>query len=237
MQLFYHPDIQPLSLLVTFSKEESRHLVKVLRKKRGDQIYITDGRGNLYLAEIINDSDKKCEVQALNSEKRPDQKGYRLHVAIAPTKNNDRLEWFLEKSTEIGIDEITPILCDHSERKKINHLRCEKVVLAAMKQSLKYFLPKLNPLQSFDTLISQVQTDSKLIAHCAEADKHGLSAIIKEKNDILVLIGPEGDFSPREIEKAAKAGFENLDLGQTRLRTETAGVVVCSNISFMKEFL
>ena len=237
MQLFYHPDIQPLSLLVTFSREESRHLVKVLRKKRGDQIYITDGRGNLYLAEIINDSDKKCEVQVLNSEKRPDQKGYRLHVAIAPTKNNDRLEWFLEKSTEIGIDEITPILCDHSERKKLNHPRCEKVLLAAMKQSLKYFLPKLNPLQSFDTLISQVQTESKLIAHCAEADKHALSALIKEKNDILVLIGPEGDFSPREIEEAAKAGFEGLDLGQTRLRTETAGVVVCSNISFMKEFL
>ena len=237
MQLFYHPDIQPLSLLVTFSREESRHLVKVLRKKRGDQINITDGRGNLYLAEIINDSDKKCEVQVLNSEKRPDQKGYRLHVAIAPTKNNDRLEWFLEKSTEIGIDEITPILCDHSERKKLNHPRCEKVLLAAMKQSLMYFLPKLNPLQSFDTLISQVQTESKLIAQCAEADKNGLSDLIKEKNDILVLIGPEGDFSPREIEEAAKAGFENLDLGQTRLRTETAGVVVCSNISFMKEFL
>jgi len=237
MQLFYHPDIQPLSLLVAFSREESRHLVKVLRKKRGDQIHITDGRGNLYLAEIIDDSDKKCEVQVLNSEKRPDQKGYRLHVAIAPTKNNDRLEWFLEKSTEIGIDEISPILCDHSERKKLNHPRCEKVLLAAMKQSLKYFLPKLNPLQSFDKLISQVQTESKLIAHCAESDKNGLSELIKEKNDILVLIGPEGDFSPREIEEAAKAGFENLDLGQTRLRTETAGVVVCSNISFMKEFL
>ena len=130
MQLFYHPDIRPLSMLVTFSKEESRHLVKVLRKKRGDQIQITDGRGNLYLAEIISDNDKKCEVQVLNSEAKPDQKGYRLHIAIAPTKNNDRLEWFLEKSTEIGIDEITPILCDHSERKKINHERCEKVILA-----------------------------------------------------------------------------------------------------------
>lgn len=237
MQLFYHPDIQPLSLLVTFSREESRHLVKVLRKKRGDQIHITDGRGNLYLAEIINDNDKKCEVQVLNTEKRPDQKGYRLHVGIAPTKNNDRLEWFLEKSTEIGIDEITPILCDHSERKKINQVRCEKVLLAAMKQSLKHFLPKLNPLQSFDMLVDKVHAGSKLIAHCAEADKKGLPGLVKNQNDILVLIGPEGDFSPREIEKATKSGFENLDLGQTRLRTETAGVVVCSNISFMKEFL
>lgn len=237
MQLFYHPDIQPLSLLVTFSRQESRHLVKVLRKKRGDQIHITDGRGNLYLAEIINDNDKKCEVQVLNSEKIPDQKGYRLHVAIAPTKNNDRLEWFLEKSTEIGIDEITPILCDHSERKKINHERCEKVLLAAMKQSLKFTLPILNPLQPFDELIGQVKTETRLIAHCAEGDKKSLSDLIEGKNDILVLIGPEGDFSPREIQAATNAGFDNLDLGQTRLRTETAGVVVCSNISFMKEFL
>lgn len=237
MQLFYHPDIRPLSMLVTFSKEESRHLVKVLRKKRGDQIQITDGRGNLYLAEIISDNDKKCEVQVLNSEAKPDQKGYRLHIAIAPTKNNDRLEWFLEKSTEIGIDEITPILCDHSERKKINHERCEKVILAAMKQSLKFSLPILNPLERFDELIRHSESESKLMAHCVEADKRSLSSLIEDKTDILVLIGPEGDFSPREIQVASNAGFESLDLGNSRLRTETAGVVVCSNISFMKEFL
>ncbi len=237
MQLFYHPDIQPLSQLVTFSKEESRHLVKVLRKRQGDQIHVTDGKGNLYLVEIISDNDKRCEVQVLKSETVSNQKAYRLHVAIAPTKNNDRLEWFLEKSTEIGIDEITPLMCDHSERKKINHERCEKVLLSAMKQSLKFSLPKLNTLQSFDRLISQVQTEAKLIAHCAEGKKKGLPDLIKGRNDILVLIGPEGDFSPREIEEATKAGFEHLDLGQTRLRTETAGVVVCSNISFMKEFL
>ena len=237
MQLFYHPDIRPLSLLVTFSKEESRHLVKVLRKKRGDQIHITDGRGHLYLAEIIDDNDKKCEVQVLKSETMPDQKGYRLHVAIAPTKNNDRLEWFLEKATEIGIDEITPLLCDHSERKRINHDRCEKVLLAAMKQSLKFYLPKLNPMLHFDEVIGQSRAEAKLIAHCGEAEKKSLSNALEGKNEILVLIGPEGDFSPREIEEATNAGFENLDLGRTRLRTETAGVVVCSNISFMKEFL
>ncbi len=237
MQLFYHPDIQPLSLLATFSKEESRHLVKVLRKKRGDQIHITDGRGTLYLAEIIDDNDKKCEVQVLKTDTKPDQKGYRLHVAIAPTKNNDRLEWFLEKSTEIGIDEITPLLCDHSERKKINHERCEKVLVAAMKQSLKFYLPKLNPLLPFDQVISDALSGAKLIAHCAEGDKRNLPDLIEGRSDILVLIGPEGDFSPREIEEAMNAGFENLDLGRSRLRTETAGVVVCSNISFMKEFL
>lgn len=236
MQLFYHPDIEPLSLLVTFSKEESRHLVKVLRKKRGDQIHITDGRGNLYLAEVISDNDKKCEVQVLKSETKPDQKGYRLHIAIAPTKNNDRFEWFLEKSTEIGIDEITPILCDRSERKKINHERCQKVLLAAMKQSLKFSLPTLNPLQRLDDHLKGTTSEAKLIAHCTDIEKKDLSALIENKNEILVLIGPEGDFSPREIEEAMRAGYVNLDLGKTRLRTETAGVVVCSNISFMKEF-
>jgi len=236
MQLFYHSDIQPMSLLVTFSKEESRHMVKVLRKKRGDQIHITDGRGNLYLAEIVSDNDKKCEVQVLNSESKPDQKGYRLHVAIAPTKNNDRFEWFLEKSTEIGIDEITPILCDRSERKKMNPERCEKVLLAAMKQSLKFSLPTLNPLQPLDDLLKNVESEAKLIAHCDEGEKKGLSVLVQNKSDMLVLIGPEGDFSPREIEDAIKAGFQNLDLGKNRLRTETAGVVVCSNIAFMKEF-
>jgi 16S rRNA (uracil1498-N3)-methyltransferase len=237
MQLFYHPDIQPFSLLVTFSKDESRHMIRVLRKKRGDQIHMTDGKGNLYLAEIIDDNDKKCEAQILNSEKRPNPRTYRLHVAIAPTKSNDRIEWFLEKSTEIGVDEITPLICDHSERKKINEDRWNKVLLSAMKQSLKYSLPKLNPLQTFEELVSTSSADVKIIAHCAEGDKHNLRELLEHKNDILVLVGPEGDFSPDEIQKALNAGFENLDLGRSRLRTETAGVVICSNVAFMKEFL
>ena len=236
MQLFYHPDIQPFSLLVTFSKEESRHLVRVLRKKQGDQIHITDGEGNLYLAEIISDHDKKCEAQILKSESKPDPKGYRLHVAIAPTKSNDRFEWFLEKATEIGIDEITPISCDHSERRKVNLERCNKVLLSAMKQSVKFTLPVINPLKEFDEFLKNAQARVKLIAHCADTEKQGLSNSVEGESDLLVLIGPEGDFSPREIEAAEKSGFQNLHLGESRLRTETAGVVVCSNIAFLKEF-
>ena len=236
MQLFYHPDIEPLSVLVTFPKEESRHMIRVLRKKIGDQIHITDGKGSLYLAEIIDDNDKKCEVQVLNSVRKPDDKGYRLHVAIAPTKSNDRFEWFLEKATEIGIDEISPIICEHSERRKVNLERCEKVLLTAMKQSLKYYLPKINPLQRFQDLIQNSPEDAKIIAHCNDEDKQGLQDLIRDKNDILVLIGPEGDFSPEEIQDATARGFQSLDLGRSRLRTETAGVVVCSNAYFIKEF-
>lgn len=236
MQLFYHPDIEPLSVLTAFSKEESRHLIRVLRKKRGDQILITDGKGNVYRAEIIDDNDKKCEVQVLKSERKPDSKGYRLHVAIAPTKSNDRFEWFLEKATEIGIDEISPIVCEHSERKKINLERCEKVLLSAMKQSLKFHLPKINDLQNFNELIQSASEEAKILAHCADEDKKSLHELISDQNDILVLIGPEGDFSPREIEKATVSGFKSLDLGTSRLRTETAGVVVCSITSFIKEF-
>lgn len=236
MQLFYHPDIQPFSLLVTFSKEESRHLVRVLRKKQGDHIHITDGKGNLYLAEIINDHDKKCEAQILKSESITDPKGYRLHVAIAPTKSNDRFEWFLEKATEIGIDEITPISCDHSERRKVNLDRCNKVLLAAMKQSVKFRLPVINPLQEFDEFLKNTQAGVKLVAHCVDTEKQGLSNLVSGQSDIQVLIGPEGDFSTREIEAAEKSGFQNLHLGESRLRTETAGVVVCSNIAFLKEF-
>lgn len=236
MQLFYHPDIEPLSVLVTFPKEESRHLIRVLRKKRGDQIHITDGKGNLYWAEIIDDNDKKCEVQVLKSDRKPDSKEYRLHVAIAPTKSNDRFEWFLEKATEIGIDEISPIICEHSERKKINLERCEKVLLTAMKQSLKLSLPKINPLQRFNDLIQDSSEDAKIIAHCADEDKQSLQELITDQSNILVLIGPEGDFSPHEIQEAADAGFKSLDLGKSRLRTETAGIVVCSNTYFIKEF-
>ncbi len=237
MQLFYHPDIQPFSLLVTFSRDESRHMIRVLRKKMGDQIHLTDGKGNLYLAEIIDDNDKKCQAQILSFEERPDPKGYRLHVAIAPTKSNDRFEWFLEKSTEIGVDEITPLLCDHSERKKINTDRWNKVILSAMKQSLKFSLPKLNPLQSFEELLRTCSAEAKIIAHCTEGEKNNLRELLEQKSDILVLVGPEGDFSPNEIQAASNAGFKNLDLGRSRLRTETAGIVVCSNIAFLKEFL
>lgn len=237
MQLFYHPDIHPGLELATFSKEESRHMVRVLRKKKGDRIFITDGRGNRYRAELVADGDKRCEVRILGTEPVADRKGYRLHIAMAPTKMNDRFEWFLEKCTEIGIDEITPILCEHSERKKINEERMGKVILSAMKQSLKYSLPRLNPLRRFEDLVSSANAEARLIAHCEDEGKGVLPELIRDKEDILILIGPEGDFSHREIELALSSGFKGLSLGASRLRTETAGVVACSQVSMIKEFL
>lgn len=237
MQLFYLPEIEPGTELVSFSKEESRHLVRVLRKTRGDLIFITDGKGNRYQAEIVEPGEKRCQVRILSVEAIPEPKGYRLHIAIAPTKMNDRFEWFLEKCTEIGIDEITPVLCEHSERKKINEERLGKVILSAMKQSLKYSLPRLNPLRRLEDLVSSTDAQVRLIAHCDEGEKGDLTDLIRGKEDILILIGPEGDFSPREIELAHECGFRGLSLGSSRLRTETAGVVACSQVSLIKEFL
>ncbi len=235
MQLFYHPDIDQATDLVFFSREESRHIVRVLRKKAGDSLFLTDGKGTRYEAEIIDPNDKRCQARIRGQESKPDRKGYRLHIAMAPTKMNDRFEWFLEKSTEIGIDEITPVLCDQSERKKVNLERYAKVIQSAAKQSLRYTLPKLNPLQKFDDLIRSCDAEAKLIAHCAPGDKGRLATLVDGKKDILVLIGPEGDFSSREIELATESQFTGLDLGSNRLRTETAGVVVCSNLAMIKE--
>jgi len=236
MQLFYNSDIQLNSEHVLFSKEESRHIVRVLRKKIDDILNITDGKGNLFVVQIIQADDKKCQARIISSELQPQPKTYRLHLAIAPTKMNDRFEWFLEKATEIGIDEITPIRCDHSERTQIKPERFEKVIQSAMKQSLKFRLPVLNPLCKFIDLVNESKEEAKLIAHCQDLEKSNLPDLVRDKNDILVLIGPEGDFSKKEIQAAINAGFNTLDLGSSRLRTETAGVVVCSNIAFMKDF-
>lgn len=198
-------------------------------------MFLTDGKGNLFEAEIIDPSDKKCRARIRRKEYKPDAKGYRLHIAMAPTKMNDRFEWFLEKSTEIGIDEITPVLCDRSERKKVNLERYAKVIQSAAKQSLRYTLPRLNPIQRVEDLIATSVAEARLIAHCEPGEKSTLNELVDGKEDILVLIGPEGDFSPREIELALESGFQGLSLGSGRLRTETAGIVVCSNLSMIKE--
>jgi 16S rRNA (uracil1498-N3)-methyltransferase len=237
MQLFYQPDVDQQTELVFFSREESRHIVRVLRKKSGDRLFLTDGKGALYEAEILDASDKRCQARICGKEQKTDRKGYRLHIAMAPTKMNDRFEWFLEKATEIGIDEITPILCEHSERKKVNLERYAKVIQSAAKQSLKFVFPRLNPLQKFDDLIGSSDAETRLIAHCHDGQKENLNALVDGKEDVLVLIGPEGDFSQREIDLAEKSGFKGLNLGTGRLRTETAGVVVCSNLAMIKEFL
>lgn len=235
MQLFYNADLNPQTTTATFPKDESKHIVKVLRKKEGDTLDFTDGNGNFYKAEIVQSSASKCKVSILEvvaQESLP----YRLHLAVAPTKLNDRYETFLEKATEIGISEITPIICDHSERKVIKPERYERILQSAMKQSLKAFLPKLNEaiaLRDFITQQSQNKNE-RFIAHCEEdKERFSLKQKLKSNTDILILIGPEGDFSPEEIAFACSNGFQPVLLGESRLRTETAAIVAAHSVAFI----
>lgn len=235
MQLFYNKDISVSDTQFTFDKTESRHIVKVLRKKDGDLLYITNGKHELFTVKIILANDKKCLVEIVNSESKIKPWNYHLHVAIAPTKNNDRLEWFLEKATEIGIDEITPIICDNSERKVLKTERLEKILQSAMKQSLKFVLPKLNSPIKFSEFIQKDFNANLYIAHCEESKKHTLAKSIKPTTDILILIGPEGDFSSKEIEKALSKNFLPVTLGESRLRTETAAIVATQTVALINE--
>lgn len=235
MQLFYSNTITSDSSQFTFDKIESRHIVKVLRKSENDILQITNGKGDLFTVKVLIPNDKKCLCEIISKESKSSSRNYKLHIAIAPTKNNDRLEWFLEKATEIGIDEITPILCKHSERKIIKEERLEKVIVSAMKQSLKFRLPKLNPLISFSDFIKQDFGGQQFIAHCEESDKKSLKNELKIGSDITILIGPEGDFSTDEILPAIKQNFVPISLGESRLRTETAGIVAVQSVSILNE--
>ena len=227
MQLFYleNPENE-----IILSSEESKHTTKVLRKKYGDVLEFTDGKGNFYKAEITVADSRKCRLKIVSSEQKGKQHNYHLHIAIAPTKNMDRFEWFLEKATEIGIDEITPIICSRSERKVIKTQRCNRILLSAMKQSLKFHLPKLNEAISFQEFTNQNFEGRKYIAHCEKSDKLELR---KENaaERTLILIGPEGDFSTTEIEMALQNQFKAVSLGTSRLRTETAGIVAVHTIN------
>jgi 16S rRNA (uracil1498-N3)-methyltransferase len=234
MQLFYNPTLNETATFFVFDKEESKHIVKVLRKKEGDILFVTNGLGFLFATEITIASDHKCTVK-INSFQYQEKPKFHLHLAVAPTKMNERYEWFLEKATEIGIQEITPIICEHSERKIIKTDRFQKILESAMKQSLHYYLPKLNEPINFKEFIKKEYSGQKFIAHCEETDKKSLKNELQTEKDVLVLIGPEGDFSVKEIQSAFEQDFIPVSLGQTRLRTETAAVVACHSIVFKNE--
>lgn len=236
MQLFYNPSIDEQTTSFSFDKEESKHIIKVLRKKDSDILFVTNGLGYLFECEIILASDNKCTVQ-INSFEKKEASKFHLHLAVAPTKMNDRFEWFLEKATEIGIQEITPIICDRSERKVINKDRFDKIVLSALKQCNELYLPKLNDAITFKEFISKQQKGLQLIAHCEETNKKTLKSILKANEDITLLIGPEGDFSTKEINTALESNYIPVSLGNTRLRTETAAVVACHSVVFFNEAL
>lgn len=235
MQLFYNPAISSEDKEVIFPKDESKHIVKVLRKQEGDNLNITNGKGFLFSAEIIEANHNKCKAKITAVEQERDKK-YHIHLAVAPTKMNDRFETFLEKATEIGLDKITPIICDHSERKVVKINRFERVLQSAMKQSLHYSIPEISEAISFQEFIQREQNEQKFIAHCEENDKKSLQKELEPGKSYTILIGPEGDFSSEEIESAIKAGFIPVTLGNTRLRTETAAIVAAHTAALINEF-
>lgn len=234
MQLFYNPSISEKATSFVFDKEESKHIIKVLRKKEGDTLLVTNGFGFLFKTEITIASDNKCTVK-INSFEQQEKPKFQLHLVVAPTKMNERYEWFLEKATEIGIQEITPIICEHSERKVIKIDRFQKILESAMKQSLHYYLPQLNEPILFKDFLKKERNSQKFIAHCEETDKKSLKNELKTNEDVTILIGPEGDFSVKEIQLALEHNYIPVSLGQTRLRTETAAIVACHSVVLINE--
>lgn len=234
MILFYSTEIHDEK--ITLSKEEARHCTQVLRKKIGDIIQIVDGKGGYHTVELIEIQKKYAVTKILETKKAFLSTPTTLHIGIAPTKNISRFEWFLEKATEIGIQEITPILCQRSERKHLRQERLEKILVAAMKQSVKAYLPKLNPIMRLDEFVDLQINAAKFIAHCAEkSGNHFLRDNYKAGQNVCILIGPEGDFSQEEIALARENGFQEISLGKSRLRTETAGIVACHTINLLND--
>ena len=234
MELFYNENLLAHDESMTFGPEESWHLSKVLRKKVGELIRVTNGKGLEWKGQIISTDSrkaatKKTEVTLHQNKIAP------LHMAIAPTKSNDRLEWFLEKATEIGVTEITPLICDHSERKTIKPERMKKILVGALKQSAQYFLPQLNPLISFEALMKLDHPQTRLIAHCQNGNRIPLHQRGDLNDEILIMIGPEGDFSMREIKTAQNHSFTEITLSSQRLRTETAAIVACSLVATLRK--
>ena len=233
MHIFYTPDISGNTF--TLVETESKHCIRVLRLEKGNEITLVDGRGGFFTAEISDPNPKRCSVKVVKSELNYGLRNFQVHVAIAPTKNIERIEWFLEKATEIGIDRVTPLLCRYSERKEIKTDRLEKVMVSAMKQSLKAYLPQLDPMTRFGDFVSQPFEGQKFIAHCDEQQRDLLTSNVLPRENYLILIGPEGDFSAEEIELAIQAGFRPVSLGESRLRTETAGLVACHTFNLMNQ--
>ena len=232
MHVFYTPDISTQAELPT---EEAQHCTRVLRLSQGDEITLTDGKGYFYKAEITAANNKRCMVAIQETIYQEPLWPCHLHIAVAPTKNMDRNEWFAEKATEIGFDELSFLNCRFSERKVIKSERIEKILVSAMKQSLKARLPRLNEMMDFDTFIEQDFQGQKFIAHCYEGEKPLLKNVIRKGEDALMLIGPEGDFSPEEVEKALARGFIPISLGKSRLRTETAALAACFTMNQANE--
>lgn len=216
-------------------ESESQHCARVLRKKEGDSLFITDGKGYFYRAKLLQANPKSCVVTIEEEMEQPKGWDYNLQIAFAPTKNLDRMEWFVEKATEIGIDTFSPLKCRYSERKNINATRLEKIMVSAMKQSQKSRLPQFENIIKFEEFIKQPFEGQKFIAHCYDSIKTPITQICKRDTNTLILIGPEGDFSEEEIAKSIEHGFTPISLGDSRLRTETAALIACHTVHVINQ--
>lgn len=218
-------------MTATFSREESGHCIRVLRMTLGDTINFTDGKGNIYEGVITIDDPHKMQAYIEKVIEDFGKRAYNLHIAISPLKNNDRLEWFIEKAVEMGIDEITPLICTRSEKNRIKRERIENLILSAMKQSVKAFLPRLNEPVKINDFLSGNYKGLRLIAHCnPEPGRKAVTEVISRGENVVIMIGPEGDFTNEEVTNAVKAGFTSVHIGSSRLRTETAGVAACCSV-------
>lgn len=233
MHIFYTPEINQEHC--TLSEEESKHCVKVLRLAKGDEVTLIDGVGGYYIAQIDDPNPKHCSIAVKQKTENFGKRPYAIHIAIAPTKNLDRIEWFIEKCVEMGIDEITPLICQHSERRNVNTERLEKIILSAMKQSIKAYKPKLNEATPYNSFVKEQRLGIKAIAHCIDSEKISLKSIVGPDCEYTILVGPEGDFSQDEVNLAVQNGYKCVHLGPCRLRTETAGIVACCTVNLQKQ--
>lgn len=233
MQLFYAPDIVPPYHILP--EEESRHCVRVLRMQPGDELHLTDGRGSMYTCRVVEADARRCSVEVVDCIREFEKMPYRLTMAVAPTKNIDRFEWFLEKATEVGVTEIYPLLCEHSERRTIKPEREQRVITSAVKQSLKAYHPVLHDMMPLRRLIASGFDGRRFIAHCDRSlgERPYLGDVVEKGENALILIGPEGDFSREEITFALANGFEPISLGHQRLRTETAALAATMMLSML----
>lgn len=236
MQLFYSTDIR--GDFAYLDEEEAKHCIQVLRKAPGDTLHLVDGQGGFYTTTLLEGNKRACTLQIVERQLEYGKRPYQIHLAIAPTKNINRFEFFLEKATELGVDRIIPLNCHYSERRNLRIDRLEKKLIAAMKQSLQAYCPSLEPMQDFDDFLAIQQfSDSHIgcLAYCGPADKIHLQNNYQAGQDVTILIGPEGDFSEEEVAAFLEKGGHLVHLGDRRLRTETAGIIACHTIHLCNE--
>lgn len=234
MQVFYAPEID--CDVHVLDENESKHIIRVMRMKKGMQVKLIDGKGNLYDGEISDDNPRHCSIRITGVIRDFEKRNYRLHIAISPLKNTDRLEWFIEKSVEMGIDAITPLICHNTEKPSVKLERLKSIIVSAMKQSLKATDTLLNAPVSFSDFISSNHEGIRMIAHCNTSfERSSIADVCMKTEDALILIGPEGDFTEEEIRMASVKGFTGVHLGKSRLRTETAGIAACHSVYFINQ--